>query len=170
MTTAPQARNAARPQHGGQSGQALVEFALTLPIFLLLTLGLFELGRAVWLYNTLSGMAREGARWGVVLSQFNEHPGERCIAGNASGTYDPADTYLGTPTVVGHLLERGPGLDAARVSVTIATSMPCTPEQGYFRDLPFTVTVEYPFVPVVGGFLGIPGTIDLRGQATMRVE
>jgi hypothetical protein len=48
------------------SGQALVEFALSLPIFLLLMVALFDVGRAVFAYNTLTNAAREGARTAIV--------------------------------------------------------------------------------------------------------
>jgi Flp pilus assembly protein TadG len=47
-------------------GQALVEFALAIPIFLLLLMGLFDLGRAVFSYNTLTNAAREGVRLAIV--------------------------------------------------------------------------------------------------------
>lgn len=47
-------------------GQALVEFALVIPIFLLLLIALFDLGRAVFAYNTLTNAAREGARLAIV--------------------------------------------------------------------------------------------------------
>jgi Flp pilus assembly protein TadG len=47
-------------------GQALVEFALVIPVFLLLLIALFDLGRAVFAYNTLSNAAREGARIAIV--------------------------------------------------------------------------------------------------------
>lgn len=47
-------------------GQALVEFALVIPIFLLLMVALFDLGRAVFAYNTLTNAAREGARIAIV--------------------------------------------------------------------------------------------------------
>jgi Flp pilus assembly protein TadG len=50
-------------------GQALVEFALVIPIFLLLLVALFDLGRAVFAYNTLTNAAREGARTAIV----NQH-------------------------------------------------------------------------------------------------
>jgi Flp pilus assembly protein TadG len=43
-----------------------MEFALVLPIFLLLMVGLFDLGRAVFSYNTLTNAAREGARIAIV--------------------------------------------------------------------------------------------------------
>jgi Flp pilus assembly protein TadG len=47
-------------------GQALVEFALIIPIFLLLLVALFDVGRAVYSYNTLTNAAREGARLAIV--------------------------------------------------------------------------------------------------------
>ncbi len=47
-------------------GQALVEFALVIPIFLFLLVALFDVGRAVFSYNTLTNAAREGARMAIV--------------------------------------------------------------------------------------------------------
>ena len=47
-------------------GQALVEFALVIPLFLLLLVSIFDLGRAVFAWNTLSNAAREGARIAIV--------------------------------------------------------------------------------------------------------
>ena len=47
-------------------GQALVEFALIFPIFMLVLLGIFDIGRAVFAYNTITNSAREGARLAIV--------------------------------------------------------------------------------------------------------
>lgn len=49
-----------------QSGQSLVEFALVLPILLLLLVGILDLGRAVAAYNSVSNGARSGARVAIV--------------------------------------------------------------------------------------------------------
>jgi Flp pilus assembly protein TadG len=49
-----------------ERGQDLVEFALILPLLLVLTLGIIDLGRVVFSYNTIANAAREGARWGIV--------------------------------------------------------------------------------------------------------
>jgi Flp pilus assembly protein TadG len=49
-----------------QRGQGLTEFALVIPIFLVLVVALFDLGRAVFAYNTLTNAAREGARIAIV--------------------------------------------------------------------------------------------------------
>ena len=45
-----------------ERGQALVEFALVIPIVLLLMRGLFDLGRVVFINNSLSDGASQGAR------------------------------------------------------------------------------------------------------------
>ena len=55
-----------RPHARATRGQALVEFALVIPIFLFLLVALFDLGRAVFSYNTLTNAAREGARMAIV--------------------------------------------------------------------------------------------------------
>ncbi|MGI8830387.1 MAG: TadE/TadG family type IV pilus assembly protein [Candidatus Limnocylindria bacterium] len=46
--------------------QALVEFALIVPIFLLVVVGLFDMGRAVFYYSTISNASREAVRLGIV--------------------------------------------------------------------------------------------------------
>ena len=43
-------------------GQATVEFALVLPLFVMLVLGVIDMGRAVYFYNGVSQAAREIAR------------------------------------------------------------------------------------------------------------
>jgi Flp pilus assembly protein TadG len=45
-----------------ERGQTLVEFALVIPIVILLMLGLFDLGRIVFINNSLSEGVRHGAR------------------------------------------------------------------------------------------------------------
>src|SRR5262245_56657146 len=51
---------------GRARGQGLTEFALVIPIFLLIVIALFDMGRAVFAYNTLTNAAREGARMTIV--------------------------------------------------------------------------------------------------------
>jgi Flp pilus assembly protein TadG len=47
-------------------GAALVEAALTIPILLLITVGIFEIGRAYQTWQVVSNAAREGARMAVL--------------------------------------------------------------------------------------------------------
>jgi Flp pilus assembly protein TadG len=60
-------RSASRPSIGDSGrGQALVEFALVFPLFLLLLFGLIEVGRFVYVNNAFNEAAREAARFGSV--------------------------------------------------------------------------------------------------------
>jgi Flp pilus assembly protein TadG len=47
-------------------GQGLVEFALVLPILLLVIFGIIDFGRAVYAYNTIGNAARTGGRVAIV--------------------------------------------------------------------------------------------------------
>ena len=47
-------------------GQAIVEFALTIPIFIVLLVAVFDLGHVVWANNALATAAREAARFAIV--------------------------------------------------------------------------------------------------------
>jgi Flp pilus assembly protein TadG len=47
-----------------QKAQAMVEFALALPIFLMVVYGLLETGRLVYLYSAVTTASREAARYG----------------------------------------------------------------------------------------------------------
>ena len=56
-----------RPQDAKrEAGQELVEFALILPLLLLLFFGIIEVGRLMLSYDTIANTAREGARYGIV--------------------------------------------------------------------------------------------------------
>jgi len=49
------------------SGQGMVEFALVLPLILLLIAGIVEFGRLLTIYNGVSNSSREATRWGSVV-------------------------------------------------------------------------------------------------------
>jgi Flp pilus assembly protein TadG len=75
-------------------GQALVEFALVLPIALILLLAVFDVGRAVFLYNGLTNAAREGARLAVVnqdKSMVVQRVQDMTIAGGLTNAGLPND-------------------------------------------------------------------------------
>ena len=53
-------------ENNKQNGAVIVEFSLVFMIFLVLSIGLFEMGRAMWIYTTLAHAARQGARFAMV--------------------------------------------------------------------------------------------------------
>ena len=50
----------------GEKGTALLEAAITVPIILLISVGIFEFGRAYQTWQVLTNAAREGARVAVI--------------------------------------------------------------------------------------------------------
>lgn len=64
-----------------RKGQALVEFAIVLPVLLLVLLGVFEFARVLFVYTNLFNAAREGVRYGIVqprdLAGVYQHVEER---------------------------------------------------------------------------------------------
>jgi hypothetical protein len=72
----------------GERGQSAVEVALILAVFLLLTAGLIDAGRTIFLYNELSAISRYGARWGAVV-------GGTCALPYASSSSDWCDQIGG---------------------------------------------------------------------------
>ena len=55
-----------RARTNGERGAALLEVALTLPLVLLVAVGIFEFGRAYQTWQILTNAAREGARIAVL--------------------------------------------------------------------------------------------------------
>lgn len=72
-----------------ESGAAVVEFALVLPILILLVLGIIEFSRAYNAQISLSAAAREGVR---VMAIKNDPAAARSATINASPSLNPALT------------------------------------------------------------------------------
>jgi len=49
------------------SGQAITEFGLALPILMLVVVGLFEVGRAVFIYSSVTNASREAVRYATAF-------------------------------------------------------------------------------------------------------
>ena len=85
------------PRGRTENGQSLVEFALVLPLLLILLLGILDFGRAVAAYNAVSNGARSGARVAIVdqnpdairMAVESEAIGLESVTVSFNGTYDP---------------------------------------------------------------------------------
>jgi Flp pilus assembly protein TadG len=143
-------------------GQSAVEFALSIPILVMLLIGILDLGRGIHYYNTISYLAREGARTGIVLKTTTDWG----TAGNSPGTYSAPAVYSGTNTIVGKIASEAKTLDLAATRVTI--SAPAGTNR--YLELPLAVRVDYGFSPLYANWIGSAGTITLTAQATMRIE
>ena len=69
----------------GQRGQALIETALTLPIVLVISISIFEFGRALQVWQLLTNAAREGARVAVLPGSTPDVVKQRALDYMAAG-------------------------------------------------------------------------------------
>ncbi len=167
----------ARPSLDGDRGQSLVEFALVLPVFLLMVFGIIDLGRVIWAYDNLANAAREGARYASV------HGGSELTVCQTGPNLDPTVYVSGCPAwtpdskqptraaTQGFLV--APGSNVV-VHVCYYTTNPCTNDtdeasatngRGEF----VTVTVTSRVDLVTGALLGMTG-FDVSGQSTVLVN
>jgi|SRR5450759_109304 len=83
-----------------QSAQGMVEFALTIPIILLMILGIIEGGRLIFIYSSLAAAGREAARYGagIGLSSgtilYNDCPGIKDAAKRIGGFAGVTDSDI----------------------------------------------------------------------------
>ncbi|MHB8891147.1 MAG: TadE family protein [Candidatus Limnocylindrales bacterium] len=80
------------PRRGAGRGQALAEFALAIPLVLLLIVAVFDVGRAVFAYNAITNAAREGARLAIVNQDVTSVQAR--AVGQAGGTTTTADVAV----------------------------------------------------------------------------
>jgi Flp pilus assembly protein TadG len=160
-------------------GQALVEFALVIPIFLLMLFGIVDIGRLVYLNSTVSQAAREGARVASVEASWVGSAASRC--GTAGGPVCPTDlAELRTDVLdgVNNMMTPFGSIPDAKMYLSCdATTAPT----GEWTSPPHTcsanasgglvsVRVEAQWTaitPIIGQLLG---TLTTAGSATMTIN
>jgi len=148
----------------GNQAQALVEFALVLPLLLLLIIGIIDFGRALFVYSEVSNAAREAVRYGAVNSaDCNE------IANRAHSLFSLAPSgsinisiFIETPNTSGGFTTKGlcgtvKIVRGDRIKVDVGTFVsPFTLQLiaplfgGNFTDLPITYSAARSVVPPEG--------------------
>ena len=133
-----------------ESGQALIELALILPIFLLLLLGIVQFGSVFRDYIALTDATRVGAR-------------QASVARSLGGT----DTFK-TTAVVNTTKNAGANLDPNRMTVTVAPLKIDGITAGWEGGGQVTVRATYPFKINIMGMVMFNGT--LKSRSVERVE
>jgi Flp pilus assembly protein TadG len=127
-----------------ESGQSLVETAITLPLVLLLICGMLEMG---WLASTrqmMDTITREATRAGIVA----------------------ATKTASTTAVNNKVASAKPSYMTNPLTVTVTYSNPTS-----FKDGNLTVTTEYylPTLTPLTAFLAPGGTYHITATSTMKV-
>lgn len=108
-------------KRNGMRGQTMVEFAIVLPIFLLLLLGIAQGGVAFHNYVQLTDATRAGARFGAPL--------------DCSGTCDR------TTKVVTKVKDSAANLDPNQVGVTVTSTWQAGTDLRVCASYPFSINL-----------------------------
>ncbi len=189
MTTTPTRRPGER-----ERGQALVEFAVILPIFLLIVFGVFDVGRAVYVNSVLSQAAREGARLGATEAGWVGVPDAGCVADKSAITSSNPGAHVCPATTAALKAHIGEAVNGMAVSVgaidvyiscndgSVGDPVPsgawtdgaaeagnaCTTAASTGDVVSVRVSHVYqPITPIIGSLLGTP---SLSGSATMIIN
>jgi Flp pilus assembly protein TadG len=143
------------PIKTGKRGQSLVEFAITLPILVLLLLGTLDFGMAIFSYSMLRDAAQEGAFYG----SFN--PTNFAEIENRARNISPRgeDEIFSSPV---QLRDK----DKIKVSVRALGAACQGASKGVANAIQVKVTYRYPvLMPFIGLAMGTK-TIPLTGTAS----
>ena len=132
-----------------EDGQAYVEFALVLPILLLVVLGIVQFGTAFKDYIALTDAVRVGAR-------------------QASVSRSIADPNQRVPLVVQKMKDAAGTLDTSKLVITVTPYDPVTNTESWAASGDVTVRASYPFKVNLLGMVVFNSTMNSR--TTERVE
>lgn len=136
------------PKLKKENAQTMVEFALVFPVVLLITYGIIEFGRMLFIYQAVTSAAREGARYGVAAGvgpngvvQYADCKGIRDAARRTAFLVLIPDSNINIQ------YDNGSSIISS-----------CPPSTGLIKlGDRIIVTVNGRYDPVIGSFLGIGG-------------
>jgi len=181
-------------------GQAMVEYAVAIPVFLLILLGMLEFGFAFSHHLTMEYATREGARAGAALANgstqypcavvddqviaavqrvitasgsqvdINEITQIRIYRGNALNGKEPSGTPVNVWT-----LGKGPVVDGAALKFKLQSFGwdPCSRKNAANPDsIGVSMTYGYKYVTPLGGLLGATGnpTLPMSDRTVMSLN
>jgi hypothetical protein len=148
-------------------GQSLLEFALVLPLLLVLVMGLFDLGRAIFYYSVLNNAAREGARTATVQKDclYKAVPGSDVCGENYLDTSYPVincnNPQSQASTIICEKIENTlfniSELSSSQIIIDVK------PDGNEFE---VQVNISFEFKPVTPG-LGLMGNLTLNANSRM---
>ena len=136
-----------------ETGTALIEAAITLPLLLLMSVGVFEFGRAYQTWQVITNAAREGARIAVLPSATSGAVTQRVRDYMQAGQLSRYSS-AGVTVDSGVALRVGGPPEATRVTVTY----------------PFTFVVLQPIARLISPSTTLGSALTMNAQALMRNE
>ena len=160
-----------RKKKTSQEGAAVVEFAIVLPLLLLLLFGMIEFGLLMYNKQVITNASREGARWAIVQpnssdpldlhspysvkDRIDKYVDDRLVSFSANNSVTPNLKNLTTNNTL---------------DINNSTSNVCS---SFGDDIQVKVTYNYDFLVfdnILKLFNGNQGSIAIAGETIMRCE
>jgi Flp pilus assembly protein TadG len=138
-------------------GQTLIEFALIFPLFILLIMGLFDVGRFVFFYSVLNNAVREGTRTGIVQT-FPDYYTVTCDSASSTG-----DLAICT-AIEGKFFDIGT-LSDSTITITRDDNAYTFEETEYYSPT-IEIVLQYNYQPITPG-LGLISDFAITVDSTM---
>jgi len=136
-----------QPQHRTESGQSMVELAMSLVFLLVLLAGVVDLGRAFFAYMIIRDAAQEGAVYGAIADKSDLTAFENEVNNRVETAFvDPSNPTANLP------------IDLSKMTVTTQiVGSPCAaPGNGVKVTVDYTIPVTMPFLGSVLGTQEVP--------------
>ena len=137
-----------------ERGAALLEAAITIPMLLLVSVGIFEFGRAYQTWQILTNAAREGARMAVLSDTSNGDINARVTQYMTDGQLSAANSATIGVNRSAVLDVNGRSVSASDVTI----------------DYPFSFIVLQPVARLVAPTTSLGGAVVMHAEAVMRNE
>ena len=134
-----------------QRGSALLETAITIPLVLLVSIAIFEFGRAYQTWQILTNAAREGARVAVIQGTTDQR------------VQDVVRAYLTNGNIT------NPGSASININRNVAINVTDT-ASSITISYPFSFIVLNPVARLVVGSTNVGAPVTMQSVATMRNE
>src|SRR4051812_44276070 len=141
----------------GDAGQGLVEFAVAIPVFLILLMGVVDFGMAIYRFNGVSQAAREIARAASVHPCSGTSPCDPSVKPYSAAVTD----------VIAIQKALIPDLVVTKISCVDATGATTSPCDFSKDSVNVVVTAAYsPITPI----LGLVGTWTMKGSSSAQIQ
>jgi Flp pilus assembly protein TadG len=137
----------ARPHQQSESGQSMVELAMSLVFLLVLLAGVVDLGRAFFAYMIIRDAAQEGAVYGAIADKSDLTAFENEVNNRVETAFvDPSNPTANLP------------IDLSKMTITTQiVGSPCAaPGNGVKVTVDYTIPVTMPFLGSVLGTQEVP--------------
>lgn len=155
-------------KENSQKGAALVEFALVVPLLLLLLFGIVEFSLLVYNKHIITNASREGARYGILVTEGNRHSEAEIETVVFDWINNGGDNFLvtfGTDTLTASDI-----VICSLEEDTTTWTCPNDTSSNFGDKLRVSISYDYDFLIVPAFITNLAGGLTIDAETVMNYE